>query len=59
MLTTIALLSAQIIYGRSHDANEKKYQITKNLILSKESLKIENSQKQREINKFQHPQNHV
>ena len=32
MLTTITLLSAQIIYGRSHDTSEKKYQITENLI---------------------------
>ena len=32
MLTTITLLNAQIICGRSHDTNEKKYQITENLI---------------------------
>ena len=32
MLTTIALLSAQIICGQSHGADEKKYQITENLI---------------------------
>ena len=32
MLTTITLLSVQIICGRSHDTDEKKYQITENLI---------------------------
>ena len=32
MLTTIVLLSAQIIYSQSHDTAEKKYQITENLI---------------------------
>lgn len=32
MITTIVLLSAQIIYGQSHDIDERKYQITKNLI---------------------------
>ena len=32
MLTTIVLLGAQIIYGRSHDAAEKKYQIIENFI---------------------------
>jgi len=32
MLITIALLSAQIICNRSHDVDEKKYQITENLI---------------------------
>ena len=32
MLTTIALLSTQIICGRSHDTDEKKYQITEDLI---------------------------
>ena len=32
MLTTITLLSTQIICGQSHDSNEKKNQITENLI---------------------------
>ena len=32
MLTTIVLLSAQIIYSQSHDTAEKKYQITENFI---------------------------
>ena len=32
MITTIVLLSAQIIYGQSHDIDERKYQITNNLI---------------------------
>jgi len=32
MLTTIVLLSAQIIYGQSHDIDEKKYQTTENFI---------------------------
>ena len=32
IIAPIVLLSAQIIYGQSHDIDEKKYQITKNLI---------------------------
>lgn len=32
IITPIVLLSAQIIYGQSHDIDEKKYQITENFI---------------------------
>jgi len=32
MIAPIVLLSAQIIYGQSHDIDEKKYQITENFI---------------------------
>ena len=39
MLTTIALLSAQIICGQSHGADEKKYQITFDASVLNEILK--------------------
>jgi ATP-binding cassette, subfamily B, bacterial MsbA len=39
IITPIVLLSAQIIYGQSHDIDEKKYQITENFIqVIKESI---------------------